>query len=163
MGTILFIFFYLSLSCHRKISCYKIDRITFGISFLTVKSSDQNAFILCFSAWNSQMPQILLYCLSSAVSADSCWVFFPPIIRYSLSVFPLQLCNGGSVTDLAKGMLKRGDRMDEAIIAYILHESLMVSLPFCRCRRQCCTVELNQTSTQWKGFFFKWDNFDGRC
>lgn len=30
------------------------------------------------------------------------------------------------MTDLAKGMLKRGDRMDEAIIAYILHEALMV-------------------------------------
>lgn len=38
-----------------------------------------------------------------------------------------QLCNGGSVTDLAKGLLRRGDRMDEAIIAYILHEALMVS------------------------------------
>ncbi|KAJ0059753.1 hypothetical protein NL108_011248, partial [Boleophthalmus pectinirostris] len=37
----------------------------------------------------------------------------------------LELCNGGSVTDLAKGMLKRGDTMDEAIIAYILHEALM--------------------------------------
>uniref|UniRef100_A0A4W6DVD6 non-specific serine/threonine protein kinase n=1 Tax=Lates calcarifer TaxID=8187 RepID=A0A4W6DVD6_LATCA len=37
----------------------------------------------------------------------------------------LELCNGGSVTDLAKGMLRRGDRMDEAIIAYILHEALM--------------------------------------
>ncbi|XP_028288667.1 myosin-IIIa [Parambassis ranga] len=37
----------------------------------------------------------------------------------------LELCNGGSVTDLAKGMLKRGDRMDEAVIAYILHEALM--------------------------------------
>ncbi|KAK9527524.1 hypothetical protein VZT92_014079 [Zoarces viviparus] len=36
-----------------------------------------------------------------------------------------QLCNGGSVTDLAKGMLKRGDRMDEAIIGYMLHEALM--------------------------------------
>uniref|UniRef100_A0A673YQA3 non-specific serine/threonine protein kinase n=1 Tax=Salmo trutta TaxID=8032 RepID=A0A673YQA3_SALTR len=36
----------------------------------------------------------------------------------------LELCNGGSVTDLAKGMLKRGDRMDEAIIAYIIHEAL---------------------------------------
>ncbi|TNN57173.1 Myosin-IIIa [Liparis tanakae] len=35
------------------------------------------------------------------------------------------LCNGGSVTDLAKGLLKRGDRMDEAIISYILHEALM--------------------------------------
>ncbi|KAG7487450.1 hypothetical protein MATL_G00023560 [Megalops atlanticus] len=37
----------------------------------------------------------------------------------------LELCNGGSVTDLAKGLLKRGDRMYEAIIAYILHEALM--------------------------------------
>ncbi|XP_053093428.1 myosin-IIIa-like [Pangasianodon hypophthalmus] len=37
----------------------------------------------------------------------------------------LELCNGGSVTDLAKGMLKRGERMDEAIIAYILHGALM--------------------------------------
>uniref|UniRef100_A0A3B3SF68 non-specific serine/threonine protein kinase n=1 Tax=Paramormyrops kingsleyae TaxID=1676925 RepID=A0A3B3SF68_9TELE len=37
----------------------------------------------------------------------------------------LELCNGGSVTDLAKGLLKRGDRMDEAVIAYILHEALM--------------------------------------
>ncbi|CAL9698193.1 unnamed protein product [Knipowitschia caucasica] len=37
----------------------------------------------------------------------------------------LELCNGGSVTDLAKGLIKRGDRMDEAIIAYILHEALM--------------------------------------
>ncbi|XP_069047374.1 myosin-IIIa isoform X4 [Lepisosteus oculatus] len=37
----------------------------------------------------------------------------------------LELCNGGSVTDLVKGLLKRGDRMDEPIIAYILHEALM--------------------------------------
>ncbi|XP_062377863.1 myosin-IIIa [Sardina pilchardus] len=37
----------------------------------------------------------------------------------------LELCNGGSVTDLAKGLLKRGDRMEEAIIAYIIHEALM--------------------------------------
>uniref|UniRef100_A0A8C1S6A5 non-specific serine/threonine protein kinase n=1 Tax=Cyprinus carpio TaxID=7962 RepID=A0A8C1S6A5_CYPCA len=37
----------------------------------------------------------------------------------------LELCNGGSVTDLAKGMLKRGDRMEEPVIAYILHEALM--------------------------------------
>lgn len=39
------------------------------------------------------------------------------------------------MTDLAKGMLKRGDRMDEAIIAYILHEALMVSLAFSMCKR----------------------------
>ncbi|XP_072432083.1 myosin-IIIa isoform X2 [Chiloscyllium punctatum] len=37
----------------------------------------------------------------------------------------LELCNGGSVTDLAKGLLKRGERMSELIIAYILHEALM--------------------------------------
>ncbi|KAG8443281.1 hypothetical protein GDO86_011906, partial [Hymenochirus boettgeri] len=37
----------------------------------------------------------------------------------------LELCNGGSVTDLAKGLLKRGERMNEPIIAYILHEALM--------------------------------------
>ncbi|XP_077410184.1 myosin-IIIa isoform X3 [Vanacampus margaritifer] len=36
----------------------------------------------------------------------------------------LELCNGGSVTDLAKGLLKRGERMDEAIIAFILHQAL---------------------------------------
>lgn len=37
-----------------------------------------------------------------------------------------QLCSGGSVTDLVKGFLKRGERMSEPIIAYILHEALMV-------------------------------------
>ncbi|XP_056193150.1 myosin-IIIa isoform X4 [Falco biarmicus] len=37
----------------------------------------------------------------------------------------LELCNGGSVTDLVKGFLKRGERMNELIIAYILHEALM--------------------------------------
>lgn len=48
--------------------------------------------------------------------------------RFSLICVLSQLCNGGSVTDLAKGMLKRGERMDEAIIAYILHGALMVGL-----------------------------------
>lgn len=33
------------------------------------------------------------------------------------------------MTDLVKGFLKRGERMSEPIIAYILHEALMVS-PF---------------------------------
>ncbi|OCT75584.1 myosin-IIIa isoform X2 [Xenopus laevis] len=37
----------------------------------------------------------------------------------------LELCNGGSVTELAKGLLKRGERMSEPIIAYILHEAMM--------------------------------------
>lgn len=54
-----------------------------------------------------------------------------------LSFFFLQLCNGGSVTDLAKGLLKRGDRMDEAIIAYILHEALMVLLALSFFSRVC--------------------------
>lgn len=31
------------------------------------------------------------------------------------------------MTDLVKGFLKRGERMSELIIAYILHEALMVS------------------------------------
>ncbi|KAB0398693.1 hypothetical protein E2I00_002719 [Balaenoptera physalus] len=38
----------------------------------------------------------------------------------------LELCNGGSVTDLVKGFLKKGKRMSEPIIAYILHEALLV-------------------------------------
>ncbi|XP_061521947.1 myosin-IIIa isoform X1 [Phycodurus eques] len=37
----------------------------------------------------------------------------------------LELCNGGSVTDLAKGLLRRGERVDEAIVAFILHQALM--------------------------------------
>jgi myosin-3 len=32
------------------------------------------------------------------------------------------------VTDLVKGFLKRGERMSEPVIAYILHEALMVRL-----------------------------------
>ncbi|XP_063157989.1 myosin-IIIa [Candoia aspera] len=36
----------------------------------------------------------------------------------------LELCSGGSVTDLVKGFLKRGERMSELTIAYILHEAL---------------------------------------
>lgn len=31
------------------------------------------------------------------------------------------------MTDLVKGFLKRGERMSELLIAYILHEALMVS------------------------------------
>lgn len=57
------------------------------------------------------MLSFLLFCPSWL-----CCIFF----------YWFQLCNGGSVTDLAKGMLKRGERMEEAIIAFILHEALMV-------------------------------------
>lgn len=39
------------------------------------------------------------------------------------------------MTDLAKGMLKRGDRMEEAIIAYILHEALKVRFVVLTCTR----------------------------
>uniref|UniRef100_A0A8C9J3Y5 Myosin-IIIa n=1 Tax=Panthera tigris altaica TaxID=74533 RepID=A0A8C9J3Y5_PANTA len=37
----------------------------------------------------------------------------------------LELCNGGSVTDLVKGFLKKGKRMSEPVIAYILREALL--------------------------------------
>uniref|UniRef100_A0A8D2LYH6 non-specific serine/threonine protein kinase n=1 Tax=Varanus komodoensis TaxID=61221 RepID=A0A8D2LYH6_VARKO len=37
----------------------------------------------------------------------------------------LELCNGGSVTDLVKGLLKSGQRLDEAIISYILYGALL--------------------------------------
>uniref|UniRef100_A0A8C3VP12 Protein kinase domain-containing protein n=1 Tax=Catagonus wagneri TaxID=51154 RepID=A0A8C3VP12_9CETA len=37
----------------------------------------------------------------------------------------LELCNGGSVTDLVKGFLKKGKRMSELTIAYILREALL--------------------------------------
>uniref|UniRef100_A0A8C0GL37 non-specific serine/threonine protein kinase n=1 Tax=Chelonoidis abingdonii TaxID=106734 RepID=A0A8C0GL37_CHEAB len=37
----------------------------------------------------------------------------------------LELCNGGSVTDLVKGLLKCGQWLDEAIISYILYGALL--------------------------------------
>ncbi|XP_068101656.1 myosin-IIIb isoform X8 [Hyperolius riggenbachi] len=37
----------------------------------------------------------------------------------------LELCNGGSVTDLVKSILKCGQRLDEAIISYILYGALL--------------------------------------
>ncbi|XP_039221394.1 myosin-IIIb-like isoform X2 [Crotalus tigris] len=37
----------------------------------------------------------------------------------------LELCNGGSVTDLVKGLLKNGQKLDEAIISYILRGALL--------------------------------------
>nr|XP_046218868.1 myosin-IIIb isoform X1 [Oncorhynchus gorbuscha] len=37
----------------------------------------------------------------------------------------LELCNGGSVTDLIKGMLMRGQRLLEPVIAYILYGALL--------------------------------------
>ncbi|KAM6174689.1 myosin-IIIb [Erethizon dorsatum] len=37
----------------------------------------------------------------------------------------LELCNGGSVTDLVKGLLRSGQRLDEAVISYILYGALL--------------------------------------
>ncbi|TKS67229.1 Myosin-IIIb [Collichthys lucidus] len=38
----------------------------------------------------------------------------------------LELCNGGSVTELIKGLLIRGRRLQEPVIAYILYSALLV-------------------------------------
>ncbi|EPQ02286.1 Myosin-IIIb [Myotis brandtii] len=37
----------------------------------------------------------------------------------------LELCNGGSVTELVKGLLMFGQRLDEAVISYILYGALL--------------------------------------
>ncbi|XP_049583417.1 myosin-IIIb isoform X4 [Syngnathus scovelli] len=37
----------------------------------------------------------------------------------------LELCNGGSVTELIKGLLTRGQRLQEPVIAYILYSALL--------------------------------------
>ncbi|XP_055360799.1 myosin-IIIb isoform X3 [Betta splendens] len=37
----------------------------------------------------------------------------------------LELCNGGSVTELIKGLLMRGKRLQEPVIAYILYSALL--------------------------------------
>lgn len=40
-----------------------------------------------------------------------------------------QLCNGGSVTELIKGLLLRGQRLQEPVISYILYSALLVRSP----------------------------------
>lgn len=40
-----------------------------------------------------------------------------------------QLCNGGSVTELIKGLLIRGQRLQEPVISYILYSALLVRSP----------------------------------
>lgn len=40
----------------------------------------------------------------------------------------LQLCNGGSVTELVKGLLRCGQQLDEALISYILYGALLVRM-----------------------------------
>lgn len=42
---------------------------------------------------------------------------------------PSQLCNGGSVTELIKGLLVRGRRLQEPVISYILYSALLVRSP----------------------------------
>lgn len=46
-----------------------------------------------------------------------------------VSLTPPQLCNGGSVTELIKGLLIRGRRLQEPVISYILYSALLVSWP----------------------------------
>lgn len=46
-----------------------------------------------------------------------------------MSLSPSQLCNGGSVTELIKGLLIRGQRLEEPVIAYILYSALLVRWP----------------------------------
>uniref|UniRef100_A0A667H121 Myosin IIIA n=1 Tax=Lynx canadensis TaxID=61383 RepID=A0A667H121_LYNCA len=53
-----------------------------------------------------------MYFKKDKISGDKLWLV-------------LELCNGGSVTDLVKGFLKKGKRMSEPIIAYILREALL--------------------------------------
>lgn len=46
-----------------------------------------------------------------------------------VSLSPSQLCNGGSVTELIKGLLMRGQRLQEPVISYILCSALLVRWP----------------------------------
>jgi myosin-3 len=48
---------------------------------------------------------------SAALQLDQLWLV-------------MELCTSGSVTDLAKSMLKANERLDESIIAYIMRETL---------------------------------------
>uniref|UniRef100_A0A673NGY1 Myosin-IIIb-like n=1 Tax=Sinocyclocheilus rhinocerous TaxID=307959 RepID=A0A673NGY1_9TELE len=55
---------------------------------------------------------------------------FPPQIFSYYSIIDFwktcqDLCNGGSVTDLIKGLLMRGKRLEEPIISYILYGALL--------------------------------------
>lgn len=47
------------------------------------------------------------------------------------SLSPSQLCNGGSVTELIKGLLIRDQRLQESVISYILYSALLVRWPRC--------------------------------
>lgn len=57
------------------------------------------------------------------------WVFWLPLCP----ALPLQLCNGGSVTELVKGLLRCGKRLDEAVISYILYGALLVRMSIVHC------------------------------
>ena len=46
-----------------------------------------------------------------------------------VSLSPSQLCNGGSVTELVKSLIMRGQRLQEPVISYILCSALLVSRP----------------------------------
>lgn len=42
--------------------------------------------------------------------------------------FFLQLCRGGSVTNLARNLLRKGKYLEEDLIAYILYETIKVCI-----------------------------------
>jgi myosin III len=59
--------------------------------------------------------------------------------------YVLQLCGGGSVTDLVQGLKKRGQVLTTDQIGYILHETVQVrskhKMHKCRARReQACIL-----------------------
>lgn len=54
------------------------------------------------------------------------------IQHINIAVLQLQLCRGGSVTNLVKSLRKKGKYLDEDLIAYILYETLKVTTTFCK-------------------------------
>ncbi|CAF4256547.1 unnamed protein product, partial [Rotaria sp. Silwood2] len=67
-------------------------------SLLSIETNSINSFISPTAA-------------STAYQLDQLWLV-------------MELCTSGSVTDLAKSMLKANERLDESIIAYIIRETL---------------------------------------
>lgn len=67
-----------------------------------------------------------------------------PLLSVS-PAFPLQLCNGGSVTELVKGLLMFGQRLDEAVISYILYGALLVR------KVQCSGDDSRRGNLSWVG------------
>ncbi|CAI5762128.1 myosin-IIIb-like isoform X11 [Podarcis lilfordi] len=67
--------------------------------------------------------RLLAECAIKPEYRDMSAIYF--ILPASRSIDGVKLCNGGSVTDLVKGLLKCGQQLDEAIISYILYGALL--------------------------------------